>query len=356
MTHAEAIRRQLDYSRWNIINRHRVEAVGLGYKTVQGLITNDLSIVCSVRKKRSLRNLSRRIRIPESLGGIPTDVVETDLIRAYGISTPWHHPALRSPFSLAVTGLQHLTVRHRPAHGGVSLAHPRVSAGTLGCLAERDGVIYLLSNNHILANTNRAKPGDPILQPAPADGGRMPGDQLAQLSFFVPIRFAEAGFLSLPAAAASLTSRMRRLVHLPATILPDAVPEPPVNRIDAALALPVRPEMVSTNIHGIGTINGIQPATLGMEIRKCGRTTGVTTGIIKQTDVSAWVHYGRNRSAWFTDQLIAGPMSMDGDSGSAVVSHDNRLTGLLFAGSERITLINRIEHVMQALKIQPVSR
>jgi hypothetical protein len=44
-------------------------------------------------------------------------------------------------------------------------------------------------------------------------------------------------------------------------------------------------------------------------------------------------------------------MSQGGDSGSAVLDDNNRLTGLLFAGSESTTIINRIENVFSALGV-----
>ena len=53
----------------------------------------------------------------------------------------------------------------------------------------------------------------------------------------------------------------------------------------------------------------------------------------------------------FSDQLMAGAMSQGGDSGSAVLTEDNQLVGLLFAGSETTTIINRIEHVFAALGV-----
>ena len=72
---------------------------------------------------------------------------------------------------------------------------------------------------------------------------------------------------------------------------------------------------------------------------------------IQQIDVTADVDYGSGRTARFTDQLLAGPMSQGGDSGSAVLDDGNRLVGLLFAGSDSTTIINHIEHVFAALNI-----
>jgi hypothetical protein len=42
-------------------------------------------------------------------------------------------------------------------------------------------------------------------------------------------------------------------------------------------------------------------------------------------------------------------MSQGGDSGSAVLDSGNKLVGLLFAGSDNTTIINRIENVFSGL-------
>ena len=47
----------------------------------------------------------------------------------------------------------------------------------------------------------------------------------------------------------------------------------------------------------------------------------------------------------------SGSRETGGDSGSAVLDEQNRLTGLLFAGSDSTTIINRIEHVFGALGV-----
>ena len=55
---------------------------------------------------------------------------------------------------------------------GVSVGHPSITAGTLGCLVQDAARRhrYILSNNHVLANCNSAALGASILQPGPADG------------------------------------------------------------------------------------------------------------------------------------------------------------------------------------------
>jgi len=45
----------------------------------------------------------------------------------------------------------------RPLVIGASVGHVKVTAGTLGCFVKRASAVYLLSNNHVLANEDRAK-------------------------------------------------------------------------------------------------------------------------------------------------------------------------------------------------------
>jgi len=86
-----------------------------------------------------------------------------------------------------------------------------------------------------------------------------------------------------------------------------------------------------------------------MTIKKSGRATGLTTGEILQADVTLNVQYGAGRIARFSDQLLAGAMGQGGDSGSEILDNGNKLVGLLFAGSDNTTIINRIEIVFSGL-------
>lgn len=323
----DTVRAALSASRARLLPQAHVVATGVGYKFTRGVRTDALSIVCSVIEKIPLGSLAPRDRVPAAIDGIPTDVVATGMIRA----------------------LQSRTARHRPAPGGVSIGHRAITAGTLGCLVRREGRVFVLSNNHVLANSNDARRGDAILQPGPHDGGRFPDDHIAELEDFVPIRFLEPpsecrfarGLVAvLNAGCWTIRSNTRyRIVDIQAAD----------NRVDAAIAKPLEPALVRSEILEIGTVSGLGNGTLGMAIKKSGRTTGLTTGEITQVDVTVNVQYGPGRLARFTDQLMAGPMSQGGDSGSAVLDAEHRLVGLLFAGSENSTIINRIEHVFSEL-------
>ena len=70
------------------------------------------------------------------------------------------------------------------------------------------------------------------------------------------------------------------------------------------------------------------------------------------TDVSLFVGINSGEEVFFVDQIITSAVSRPGDSGSLVMDRDNRAVGLLFAGSERVSVCNRIEHVIRLLDIE----
>lgn len=318
-------------ARGELLARAGVVAAGVGYKVTGGRRTATPAIICSVKRKLPAAELARSALIPERVAGAATDVIETGPIRA-----------LQSP-----------TGRFRPAPGGVSIGHRDITAGTLGCLVRKGGATFILSNNHVLANSNAAQIGDPILQPGPVDGGTLANDRIATLEAFVPIRFqvpeppsecnfATAVIAALNAGCEIIGSRTRyRIVSI----------QQQENLVDAAIARPVQAADVVDRIHEIGPIAGTASATLGTQVKKSGRTTGLTTGEITQIDVTVDVQYGAGQIARFTDQLLAGAISQGGDSGSAILDEQNRLVGLLFAGSDTTTIMNRIEHVFTALGV-----
>jgi hypothetical protein len=313
--------------RLQLLDRANVVAAGVGYKISGGQKTATLSMVCSVTKKVPASQLSQADLVPATLDGIPTDVIETGVFRA----------------------LQAPTERHRPAPGGVSIGHRDITAGTLGCLVKKDGRPVILSNNHVLANSNAAEIGDPILQPGPHDGGRFPEDHIADLQQFVPINI-----IGVPSECPVATT-IANFLNAVARLVGSSVQLQAIDRqqtenlVDAAIANPLNPDDVKADILEIGSIQGSVEGELGMPIKKSGRTTGFTTGEIEQVDVTVNVQYGEGKIAQFTDQLMAGAMSQGGDSGSAVLDESNNLVGLLFAGSDTSTIMNRIQNVFSEL-------
>jgi hypothetical protein len=315
-----------------LLSRPNTVACGIGYKVTAEGPTDELSVVVSVTHKVPAAQLAESDMVPRIVDGIKTDVIATGSFRA--------HQGPRD--------------RWRPViPPGVSLGHVNVTAGTFGCLVRRGNELFVLSNNHVLADVNQGRPGDPILQPGRHDGGTLQ-DQFASLADYVPLDFGgSAPTCGLAGAVekglnalASVAGSSHRLLAYQQTA--------GSNHVDAALAQPNDPNSVTNAILGIGRPQGIRQATLGTSVKKSGRTTGYTEGVIIQIDVTSQVAYGPGQ-ATFHNQLMANGMSAPGDSGSAVLDMENYVIGLLFAGSDSATLINPIQSVMQALNVEVVT-
>ncbi len=221
-------------------------------------------------------------------------------------------------------------------------------AGTLGGLVEDDAAppaLFILSNNHVLAQTNAMAAGEPIIQPASFDNGCSSDGAatVANLSGFVPIVFCEP-----------VGRFMMRCAN---------------NTVDAAIAVVAGG---AVNIDGVILDIG-EPAetsasaTLGMAVQKSGRTSGHTTGTVAAVDVDVLVCYfdpctDPNNVARFANQVrVDGDFSKAGDSGSLILKCDDddvyvcaafpEAVGLLFAGGDSTTFFNPIDAVFSALNV-----
>lgn len=314
----------------DLFKRQNVVACGLGYKTSEGQTTSELSLIVSVTQKVPREQLMPQDIIPKSLEGMLTDVVETGRIRAQMPEDP--------------------RGRFRPAQPGISIGHRDITAGTFGLLVQRNGAPLILSNNHVLADSNAAQIGDPIYQPGPADGGTK-SDRIAALTEFAPLDFGDnpsqcqiansiAKLLNFVARATGSSHRLQSVQQTSG-----------VNTMDAALAQPDTPALVIPEILSLGLPTGVNTPALGMQVQKMGRTTSLTTGYITQIDVTVSVDYA-GRTARFTDQIITNSMSSPGDSGSGILDIDRRAVGLLFAGSTTVTIFTPIQRILDYFDVQ----
>ena len=317
----------------SILKMPNVVGLGTGYKIANGEKTRDLCVITLVSRKLPKTALASSALVPKMLGGIPTDVVEVGEIRAQP-----------SP-----------TDRWRPAPGGVSIGHYQITAGTLGCVVrdKATNARLILSNNHVLANSNDGAIGDPILQPGPVDGGFTGTDTIAHLERFVKIKYgSQPGECNISSALASVANFLARLVGSKHQLQSIRIDAAATNQVDAALARPVFDGDVLDDILNIGAVSGWVAAELGMPLRKSGRTTGLTSGEVVVLDATVTVGYDAGRQATFDNQIVAGPISKGGDSGSLVVTGDPaKAVGLLFAGSDQATILNPIEMVLNQLDI-----
>ena len=229
------------------------------------------------------------------------------------------------------------TQRQRPAPMGFSVGHPSITAGTIGArVRDALGRVYILSNNHVLANSNGASIGDPEYQPGPFDGGTS-ADQIATLSDFQVISFAANGSNTIDAAIALSNT----------SVLDNATPS------DDGYSMPN--STIYGDVNGDGLFDD-RNALLGLNVQKYGRTTRLTHGQITGVNATVTICYAVSgftctKTARYVDQLIISPgtFSGGGDSGSLIVTDDGNLNpvGLLFAGSSSVTIANRIDLVLQ---------
>lgn len=321
-----------DASQEDFLNPEKISenviGMGLGVKWSGGEPTGEPALLVLVTHKVEKELLSKADQIPSKLEGMQTDVL--------AIGYPVAGKGARMG-----AGSQTLAEKSRPAEGGYSVGHVDITAGTIGtCVYDilpggstnppRHGLgipphYYILSNNHVLANSNDARVGDMILQPGPFDGGTDPQDRIARLSRFVPITF----FPAVP-------------LQFHKNIVDAAIAEGEFHDLDR-------------EIYWIGYVRGWRrkgQVEVGLRIQKTGRTTNFTTGKINAVNATVDVGYGGGKIARFRDQIVTTNISAGGDSGSLVTTEGNIAVGLLFAGSSIATIVNHIENVRSLLKIE----
>jgi hypothetical protein len=167
------------------------------------VLTGDPEVLVLVKHKLDMVELGLGDIVATRLANFKTDVLEVGYPIAEQIQTP---PVVEANGAVTLAEEQYVALadalmlakRTRPAKGGYSVGHYGITAGTIGTSvydilpggstsgSPAIGVgmpprYYILSNNHVLANVNDAKIGDPILQPGPYDGGTDPADRIATL-------------------------------------------------------------------------------------------------------------------------------------------------------------------------------
>jgi hypothetical protein len=291
------------------------------------------------------RHTARLLSVPGVTGtgssvnakGEPIVVVFTEEAGVTGIPTTLEGVAVTVEVIGKVTALQKKTVTvtppaatceapnragrfARPVPIGVSTGHPSVTAGTIGVrVKDTKGKLYLLSNNHVFANTNVATVGQNILQPGPFDGGVNPGDAIATLTKWVNIA---------PCVGTTCVN----------------------NKMDAALAATTTALAGrATPCDGYGTPSKtVQAPAANLAVKKYGRTTGLTSGTIAAVNVTIKVGYSTG-TAQFNGQIyITTPNFIGGgDSGSLLVTATgNKPVGLIFAGTSTAAFATPISTVL----------
>lgn len=209
---------------------------------------------------------------------------------------------------------------------GGSIGHYKITAGTLGGFVEDANNYYMMSNNHVFANSNQCFHGDPIVAPGPVDAGGSTPDVVGTLDKYVPL------------------SKIKR------------------DGVDAALA-----EFTDAvdffepwDYAGIGKIEKT-PVTDRFAVNrviKKGRTTGVTRGVVTAFELDGiQINYGTPSDPaiiTFDDQIeiigatASNAFSAGGDSGSFIIDRDTmKVYALLYGGGPDSNGIDRtVAHFM----------
>jgi len=305
----------------------------------------DIHTVVAVHKRRSAELLRIPGVVGTAVGLLPNGKLGLKVLLARHDVTGLPSVLDGIPVAAQVTGMivafSDPTKRQRPAPLGFSVGHPAITAGSIGArVVDGSGNVYVLSNNHVLANSNDATIGDAALQPGPYDGGTAPADQIGTLAAFNTIDFS--GGANTIDAAIALSGT---------TSLDNATPA------DDGYGVPNA--AIFGDANGDGVLDD-ETALLGLSVQKYGRTTKLThgqiTGINATVTVCYEVFFGFCiKSARFVDQLVIEPgtFSGGGDSGSLIVTDDGNKNpvALLFAGSSTQTIANRIDLVLNRFAV-----
>ena len=314
--------------------RPNLHALGIGRKIVKGKATSARCVRLYVAKKYAESSLPIDNRLPKEVEGVPTDVIESPPAALLGARPGKRQSAGESaPPSAMCSAARRAKVR--PLVAGISTAHFDLTAGTLGAFCrslkpgDDPGWVFVLSNNHVYADLNRAQVGDELRQPGPADGGTNSGCRIAVLHRWTPIRIGGALANTVDAA---------------------------IGKLDDGIEY--RAEVCS-----IGAILGLARAVENMAVCKHGRTTGYTEGLVTDESYDVLIGVDENdssRVALFENQMRlekAGAFAffaLRGDSGSLVVKKGTgKAVGLYFAGPPggEYGVANHIQDVLGELHI-----
>jgi len=257
--------------------------------------SSEPSLQILVRKKFEPHRIPDEHMLPTSHAGVAISVVEAGVLSKF-----------QDPMSIV-----------RPLTPGISVGPSGISvAGTLGAVLTDGTKRYVLSNNNVLADENRAGQGTAVWQPGLLDGGVVT-DVIGTLSAAPNLSFTNS------------------------------------NQVDCAVA--EIDNVPSTNaIPNEVALEAVTPPALGMQVFKYGRTTEKTVGQVTSVHLETDVVY-ESGSAHFVQQFAitcndGSAFSDVGDSGAVIRdAATGNAIGLLIGGSPQQSIANDITLVLQSL-------
>ncbi len=194
----------------------------------------------------------------------------------------------------------------RPLIAGYSVNAKGGLTGTLGYFVRRQQAVCLFSSQHIMPTI-----GTPAIQPGSGDNGTS-ADKVGDV-----VQALDDPSRGVDCAAAQLLDQNQGSGW-----------KPEINDIT-------------------GTVSGIAGSLqVDQKVTKSGRTTGVTTGRIKEIGASIQFPEGL-----YIDQIaVTAGFSDKGDSGALVLTEDLKAVGIVMGGAPgKYVWVNKIERVLAAL-------
>lgn len=218
--------------------------------------------------------------------------------------------------------------------------------GTLGALVtDRNGNPYILSNNHVLAESDQARAGDTVVQPALVDLNCNPqaGRSVGSLRYVVPLQSRQTNVDAALAAATPAVDGTGAILQL----------GPSVNGVLTAAA----PAAGEGEALTAGLLNQLH-------VVKSGRTTGLTCSTVNTVYLSVQVDYYYDcaeTQPYYTKTYVnqigmpGASFADSGDSGALVLDASNaQPVGLFFASgaddsNHGFSVANPIQDVLSEL-------
>lgn len=279
------------------LSKPNIVGLDVDKKIIDGKETEAWAIVVYVVKKKNFAEFSiddfpvpneieLHIALPEGgyrITNVPTDIVESGLIRAY-----------------ALDGYQ------RPCQGGYQISGKQIEGkspkATLGVNIVWEGKYRLLTCNHGISDNGENKT---VWQPYSVQGW-----ELATITGYTPV----------------------------ITYPNEEQPFPQENFQDLAWC-DIDENLGSSTIYNIGIPKGIRKPVVGEIVRMVGmQTAQVMEATIQSTDAKVRFELKKNQWAWFNKMIrLNKSIAQPGDSGAAYVGKDNCVVGINVSGNDNFT-------------------
>ena len=242
-------------------------------------------------------------------------------------------------------------IKHRFACGSSLGIGNQRNAGTLTALGMYEGQLVGLSCNHVIGGCNTSRPGTPIVIPGIQD---------------VSPELNEITVIGFHNKAAPMSQGLPSMINIK-------------NNCDLAI-FNISNDDVVTSYQGKGGDKYDTPIEFAkvkkrMKVKKWGRSTGFTKGIIsnviteggESVDYNVISYFGPMNSQVFKGTIYydtiyeitptsGSPFSLGGDSGSLVVTNTpnnkEKVIGIIIGGSKEKSIVLPIKDILQKLNVK----